>query len=125
MDQISIHSDLKSILLVDDNYIDIFVNQQLLKNAGATEIVSFNNAHKAINHLLESKTIYQYILVGIYLPLMDGFAFVSKLKKIQGKNFNNNIYFLSCSINPEDKLKAEKMNVKFIEKPLTMDKLLY
>lgn len=119
------HSGLKSILLVDDNYIDIFVNQQLLKNAGATEIVSFNSPHKAINHLSETKTIYQYILVDIYLPLMDGFAFVSKLKEIQGENFNNNIYFLSCSINPEDRLKAEKMNVKFIEKPLTIDKLVY
>lgn len=125
MEQMSMHSGLKFILLVDDNYIDIFVNQQVLKNAGATEIVSFNSPHKAINHLSETKTIYQYILVDIYLPLMNGFAFVSKLKEIQGENFNNNIYFLSCSINPEDRLKAEKMNVKFIEKPLTIDKLLY
>lgn len=115
---------LGAILLLDDNNIDVFINQHLLKKAGATDIISFNSAHKAINHILETKTIYQYILVDIYLPIMDGFSFVSKLQEFQNGNFNNNIYLLSCSINPEDKLKAEQLNIKFIEKPLTIDKLL-
>lgn len=103
----------------------IYIFQHLLKNAGDTEIISFNSAHKAINHIFETNTIYWDILVDIYLPMMDGFFYESKLKEFQNGNFSNDIYLLSCSVNPEDKLKAEKMNVKFIEKPLTIGKLLY
>jgi hypothetical protein len=55
---------------------------------------------------------------------MDGFEFLDKFYELELQKMHGQIYVLSASINPFYKEKCAELNIKFIEKPLTIDKLL-
>jgi CheY-like chemotaxis protein len=54
---------------------------------------------------------------------MDGFEFIDNLHKLNLHKKQGKICVLSASVNPEDKEKSDGRNAKFIEKPLTIEKL--
>lgn len=115
---------IKSAILIDDSDIDNFVNTKILENFGATNITVFNNVNKALLFLKKTKIKFQYILVDIYFPLTDGFEFVDIFYELGLDKQQGELRFLSSSINPLDRVKSEIKNIKFIEKPLTIEKLL-
>jgi CheY-like chemotaxis protein len=114
---------IKSILLLDNNYIDNFINRKILENYGATNIIIFTSADKALSYLNKTTIHYQFILTDIHLPVMDGFEFIDKLHELDLHKKQGKIGVLSASVNPEDKEKSNNRNAKFIEKPLTIEKL--
>lgn len=114
---------IKSILLIDNNYIDNFINRKILENYGVTDIIIFTSSDKALSYLRETTIHYQFILTDIHLPVMDGFEFIDKLHELNLHNKHGKICVLSASVNPEDKEKSNNRNAKFIEKPLTIEKL--
>ena len=114
----------KSVLLIDSLEIDNFVNHKLLEIYGVKEIMSFRNARKALSYLIETDIIYQLILVEIYLPITDGFEFIDMFRSLDLHKKHGEICLLSASLDPLDKQKAEQRNVRFIEKPLTIQRIL-
>lgn len=123
IEPIHIADKLQSVLLIDSSKIDNFVNQKVLEYHGVTNIVSFQYAVTALSYLLKTKIKYQLILVDIYMPMMDGFEFVDKFHELKLNEIHGKICLLTASIDPLDKIKAEKKNIQFIEKPLTTEKL--
>ncbi|MBL7936624.1 MAG: response regulator [Bacteroidia bacterium] len=117
-------SEIKSVLLIDSNKIDIYVNCKILELHGVAEIVSFSNVNDALSHLSDKNVKYQLILIDIYIPVIDGFEFIDKFIKQGFDKLHGEICLLTSSINPSDKEKAIEKNVRFIEKPLTIEKLL-
>lgn len=114
---------ITSVLLIDNNDVDLFINQKILENFGVKHIKSFKNAKDALCYLSETNIYYQFILLDIYLPLTTGFEFIDKFIEIGLHKKNGEICLLSASINPLDKEQGTERHLKFIEKPLTMDKL--
>lgn len=114
---------IKSILLLDNNYIDNFINRRILENYGVTDITIFTSANKALSYLEGTTIYYQFILTDIHLPVMNGFEFIDKLYELNLHKKQGKIGVLSASVNPEDKEKSKDRNAKFIEKPLTIEKL--
>ena len=82
---------LKSVILIDNNDIDNFINQKVLENIGVADILVFTKTSDALNYLKQTENIPQLILVDIYLPFMDGFEFLDKLKELAKPNY----FFLS------------------------------
>lgn len=115
---------IKSVLLIDNRELDIFINHKILESHGVTNISSFKIADTALSFLVETQIKFQFIIVELYLPIMNGFQFIDKFNELELYKTQGQICLLSASINPLDKEQSEKRNVRFIEKPLTIEKLL-
>jgi CheY-like chemotaxis protein len=122
---LSVISELKSVLLIDNNDIDNFVNSKILENYGVTTIMSCRSIKSALNHLKETDIKYQLILVDIYLPMIDGFEFIDVIRSLNLHKKHGEICILSASLNPLHKQKSIESNVRFIEKPLTIEQISY
>ncbi len=113
----------KSVLLIDYNEIDLFVNQKILENYGIDNICCMRGASDALMHLRLHDIYYSLILIDIYLPFSDGFKFIDTVREFDSNKKQGEICIVSNSIDPKHWEKAKSRNIKFIEKPLTIEKL--
>lgn len=115
---------IKSAMLIGSKEIDNFINHQISEYYGVTTIVTYNNATEALAHLVETNIKYQLILIDLNLSLTDGLDFIDEFYLLNQNRKHGKICVLSASINPSDKQKCEERNVNFIEKPLSIEKLI-
>lgn len=127
---------IKSVMIIDDNEIDIFINQKTIESLNLAERVqSFSSAQDALNYLKlidEENSYYQLlapqlILLDINMPIIDGFKFLDEFNKYT--IFKQNpiaIFMLSSSLSPDDinKINNYKNVFGIISKPLKADKLI-
>jgi CheY-like chemotaxis protein len=117
----------KNILLVDDDYIFNFLNQQVLQRMGiANEIYTAINGKEALTLFTPMAgnpgITPDVILLDLNMPIMDGFAFLDAMKTadIPGKE-NIAIIIVSSSQNPEDVKRAMDRGVDhYLTKPLAV-----
>jgi CheY-like chemotaxis protein len=120
---------LKSVLLVDDDYISNFLNSRLIKRLNlAGDIKVAENGKIAFDYLVnEMKTLSpDLILLDINMPVMSGFDFLEALKNLPADELNNTrIIVLTSSTSLLDLQDLSMYSVSgFIEKPLTQKKIL-
>lgn len=115
---------IKSVILIDNCEIDNFINHKLLEYYGVSDIRTFKKADEALTFLNETLINYQFILIGIYMPMMDGFAFIDKFRALELQNKHGKIILLSAFLSPDDEEKANEKRIKYIDKPLTIKQLL-
>ena len=116
--------NIESIILIDDNLIDNFVNESILTHYGVKKIKTFSNAKNALSYIQTTAIHYQLLLLDIQMSPMDGFNFIDQLRELQIKMEHTQIIVLSASIFPEDLCEVEAKKLNFIEKPLTLKKLI-
>jgi CheY-like chemotaxis protein len=117
----------KSVLLVDDSYIDNLINRKILDNGNFAEsitvIESPNDAYNYIKDLyLEGKELPQIIFLDLRMPVMNGFEFLKALTDLPGLGPDKiKIYVLTSSLDPKDIKRVKENNLvsRFIGKPLT------
>lgn len=114
------------ILLIDDNEIDNYINNHIIKDNDITEKITTKNS--AIDALAFLETIKDdfaefpdLIFLDISMPKMDGFGFLEefiKLPKPSGKECS--VIMLTSSNNPEDRAKALNYDavIDYFVKPL-------
>ena len=117
-------TEIKSAILIDSDDLDNFINQKVLEHHGVTTIVAFKNGTKALTHLVDTHINYDIILVDLHMPILNGFEFIDQFFLLKLNEKHGKICAVTSSINPVDKLICAEKNVKFIEKPLTIEKLL-
>jgi CheY-like chemotaxis protein len=117
-------TELKSVLLIDSLEIDNFVNRKLLEIYGVKDIIAFRSASMALAYLKETNIKYQLILIEIYLPIIDGFEFIDMIRSLDLHKKHGEICLLSASLDPLNKEKADQRNVRLIDKPLTIQRIL-
>jgi len=122
---------IRSILLVDDNELDNFIAEKLLKvNNVAEQIVVKQSGDSAINYLDRLEKHHHpfpdIILLDLSMPKMDGFAFLELFGTYpQNISHGSCIIILSSSPDPKDMHRARRYSyVKdYFIKPLTADKI--
>jgi CheY-like chemotaxis protein len=121
---------MKKILLVDDDDIFNFLHTRILQLSGiALEIDTVSNGKLALDFLNESyalkKPLPDAILLDLKMPEMDGFAFLSSLKKLSIPGLNNvKVIVITSSVDLKDIQKAKKMGIRdYLIKPITPEKL--
>src|SRR5687767_12509529 len=99
-----------SVMLIDDNEIDNFINQKMIEGSHFAERVYVHTSSKSALefylNLVRSEGIPEelfpsVIFLDINMPIMDGFQFLDEFGKIPLKNRGNvKIVMLTTSINP-------------------------
>ncbi len=118
----------RSIMLVDDNKIDLFIHGEVIKKTGfGGKVICFTSGGDALNHLSDINGEWpDIILLDIHMPIMNGFDFLTRYEKLPEANRQKcKVVMVSSSLDSED-LKKAKTNSEvadFLGKPLDHEKL--
>jgi PAS domain S-box-containing protein len=105
-----------SILIVDDQAVNIILLEQILSDVGYTTISSTNNPADVCE--LHRANHYDLILLDLQMPVMDGFQVLEALKKIESDDY---LPVLVITAQPAHKLQALRSGAKdFISKPFEL-----
>ena len=106
------------ILLVEDNQINQEIITGMLEDSGI-EIDIANNGQEAIERYESGK--YEMILTDIHMPIMDGYAFATKVRETDR---DTPIIALTANVMQEDILKIESVGMDdYIGKPVDIGRL--
>lgn len=122
------NASVKSVILVDDNPDDLFINSLVVqKSQLAIEAIQFSNPVSALSYLAKSPTEEpRIIFLDINMPYLDGFAFLERYgQTCADRNKHDIIVMLTTSMHSEDRQKAEanKLVRRYLKKPLTVKDL--
>ncbi|MCK7559259.1 response regulator [Chitinophaga sedimenti] len=127
---------LECILLVDDDHATNFINSMIIKKAQIdvhVEVVT--NGEEALEYLTGTgkfadsprKLQPGIVFLDINMPAMNGWEFLEEYNKLpEAQKAQIVIAMLTTSLNPDDERKANGIeDIRgFLNKPLTVDKLL-
>ena len=111
-----------TVMLIDDNRIDLFIHNEFINQMKiADTVLEFVNATDALKFLFENEISKwpNFILLDIHMPIMNGFEFLTEIKKVVG--FNIPIIVLSTSSHKETISKVTKLGAQgYVAKPNSM-----
>ena len=104
------------ILIVDDQEANVQLLEQLLADAGYTQITSTRQPLEVRE--LHRKNQYDLILLDLQMPVMDGFQVIERLKADQVDDY---LPVLAITAQPGHKLRALQAGAKdFVSKPFDL-----
>ncbi len=122
-----------SIMLIDDEAIDNFVNEKLIKHyffsdkvyihtSAKSALEFFINIDKMEN--IPETLIPEYIFLDLNMPMIDGWGFLQEYEKLD-LSFDCKIVVLTASVDPNEKERAKRFKnvVGFYSKPLSEEQL--
>ena len=105
-----------SVLIVDDQSANVQLLEQLLSEAGCTNVSSTMNPQEVC--ALHQKNRYDLILLDLKMPGMDGFQVMQGLKEIDAPGY---LSVIVLTAEPAHKLRALQAGAKdFISKPFDL-----
>lgn len=116
-------SNLKTVLLVDDDDATNFIHRCVIESTGFVEnVVVVEDGREAIEYLQKNKeqneALPNIIFLDLNMPLMDGWEVIDKLKELNITQKDGTfVCILTTSENPEDLEKAK--NIELVDEYLT------
>jgi PAS domain S-box-containing protein len=105
-----------SILIVDDQEVNVALLEQLLQEAGYTQVSSTRNPREVC--ALHRENSYDLILLDLQMPGMDGFQVIEALKT---NNADGYLPVVVITAQPGHKLRALQAGAKdFVSKPFDL-----
>lgn len=117
------------ILLIDDDFISIFLTEKLLqREAFSEQITSFQLPQEALAYIQDRlpDNVPEVILLDLNMPLMSGWDFLNALRPHEAALTGRCvIYILTSSLAPADKIRARDYSLVagVIHKPLDRAKI--
>lgn len=120
-----------SVMLIDDNEIDNFINMKMIEGSGFAHNVLVHTGSRSALELLDNyartealpeEMIPGIIFLDINMPILNGFMFLEEFEKLKPAFRDKmKVIILTSSINPKDAEKSNKHPLisGFINKPLT------
>ncbi|MBP5532223.1 MAG: response regulator, partial [Lentisphaeria bacterium] len=114
----------KKILLVDDSELNLKIGVLLLKEHGML-VDTARNGKIAVDTITENGVdAYDFIVMDVQMPVMDGYEATAALRKLQGGD-TLKIFAISANAFEEEKEKSLKAGMNgHITKPLKINDLL-
>ena len=123
----------KKILLIDDDEIDRFISNRIIKSSFiADEVIIKSSAAEGLGYLKSLSETHEelpeIILLDLEMPVMDGFDFLEEFRML-GNDIRTHckIVALTNGIKPSHVHKLKSMfsnqSIKLINKPLTVEAL--
>ncbi len=117
----------ESVLLIDDNEIDIFITRRLLEfNNFSKNIYSACSGRDALEQLKNNENIPDVIFLDLNMPVINGFRFLKELAQLPDAVQDRvQVVVLTSSENKKDIRKASRnpIVVDYVPKPLTHEKI--
>lgn len=118
-----------SILLIDDNPVTNFLNEQILKkidnNLTIWKTESTLEALDIIDQL-DGRQERMVIILDINMPGLNGLDFLERLNTMNINSLTLSVVVLSSGVSPQEIEKLRGMGVsKIILKPLSIDKIKF
>lgn len=117
------------VMLIDDNEIDNFINERMIKGCSFADKIYVNTGAKSALEFLKNvasmdsknELFPDIVFLDINMPLMDGFMFIEEFNKMKLSDKDTKIILLTSSVSPEDENKSTEYPIvrKFVRKPLT------
>jgi PAS domain S-box-containing protein len=105
-----------SLLIVDDQEVNVSLLEQMLREAGYTRVASTMDPHEVC--ALHRKNRYDLILLDLQMPGMDGFQVIEALKTNDADGY---LPVLVITAQPGHKLRALQAGARdFISKPFDL-----
>ncbi|MFD2245476.1 response regulator [Pontibacter ruber] len=123
-------SPLRKVVLIDDDEVNNFVCESIIKNENfAEEVVSFQCAEEALAHLRSaahnSPVVFpDLIFLDINMPGMDGWSFIDEYRKLPGEVTKRCcLFMLSSAVDRKDIIcaKSHEEVKDFFSKPLSIE----
>jgi response regulator of citrate/malate metabolism len=116
---------LNKIMLIDDDNVSNFINEQLIRKLEiAEDIIIATNGQEAMAHVSETQVYPELIFLDINMPVANGFEFLKNLKIMKLVNAELIIVILTNQVNPGDLERLIYFGIsEIINKPLTQEKL--
>lgn len=122
-----------SVMIIDDNEIDLFIIQRTLENIHYSDIITaYRSPIKAMEFFQKIDSNKEYarlpeiILLDIIMPGMTGFEFLDKFSNLS-KEIKEKTKFIivTSSDYSQDKKKSQDYDnvIKYVVKPLSQDDL--
>lgn len=113
---------LPSILLVEDDYMDIInVERELRKLNINLPLHIARNGEEALSRLKSNEALPSLIMLDINMPKMNGLELLSEIRN-DAELQHLNVFITTTSMEECDRTEAADLNVSgYIEKPLTFD----
>lgn len=120
-----------NLLIVDDDEIQNFITELLLKKLNIINNKFLHNGDDAFTFLQEKinsgkDELPTHILLDINMPMVDGLSFLKMVSDAEPLcHAPIKIAILTTSVRPQDRIEAltHKQVTHFIEKPITKEKL--
>ena len=110
-----------SVLLVEDNELNMEIAKFIIENEGAN-VTCATNGKEAVNIYKKSPEFFDIILMDIMMPEMDGYEATKVIRSLDSKI---PIVAMTANAFTEDKIKAKKSGMNaHVAKPLDRDTLV-
>jgi CheY-like chemotaxis protein len=120
-------SRYQSVLLIDDNEIDNFINERMITTSGfSSRVIVKNSCDAALDYLRQHQddlaALPDVVFLDLNMPGKDGFAFLNDFDALSATAKGKcRIVVLSSSISPDDinKASTNPYVFKYVNKPLS------
>ena len=121
---------LSSVLLVDDDSTNNFLNQLLIESLGVTDrLLIAENGNQALDIIVNSVGPNEpaLILLDVSMPGMNGIQFLEMYQRLpQAQHSATVVIMLTTTMDARDLVRLEELNIDgLVSKPLTKEKMEY